>query len=163
MKIQYATEKDIPAIAAVEAECFPPAEAATKTEFVERVKKYGNHFWLLYDGEKLIAFVDGFVSDESDLIDEMYENASMHNENGAWQMVFGVNTLPDYRRHGYAGILIQHAIEDAKKQGRKGLVLTCKERLIPYYAKFGFSDEGVSDKSTHGNAVWHQMRLSFDK
>ena len=53
------------------------------------------------------------------------------------------------------------AIEDAKKQGRKGLVLTCKEKLIPYYAKFGFSDEGVSEKSTHGNVVWHQMRLTF--
>ena len=41
------------------------------------------------------------------------------------------------------------------------LVLTCKEKLVPYYAKFGFSDEGVSDKSTHGNVVWHQMRLAF--
>ena len=50
---------------------------------------------------------------------------------------------------------------DARQQGRKGLVLTCKERLLPYYAKFGFQDEGVTDKSTHGNAAWHQMRLSF--
>ena len=41
------------------------------------------------------------------------------------------------------------------------LVLTCKEKLVPYYAKFDFSDEGVSDKSTHGNVVWHQMRLAF--
>ena len=30
---------------------------------------------------KLIAFVDGFVMDEADLTDEMYET-SMHNENG---------------------------------------------------------------------------------
>lgn len=161
MVIKYATEQDIKAIAAVEAECFPTAEAATEKEFVERVKYYGNHFWLLYDDEKLIAFVDGFVIDEPDLTDEMYENAAMHNENGAWQMIFGVNTLPNYRKNGYAGKLIRDAIGDAKLQGRKGLVLTCKERLIPYYAKFGFKDEGVSDKSTHGNVVWHQMRLSF--
>lgn len=161
MVIKYATKKDITAIAAVEAECFPPSEAATEKDFVERVKYYGNHFWLMYDSEKLIAFVDGFVTDEQDLTDEMYENAAMHNENGAWQMIFGVNTLPAYRRHGYAGELIRHAIDDAKMQGRNGLVLTCKEPLISYYAKFGFKDEGVSDKSTHGNVVWHQMRLSF--
>ena len=161
MVIKYAAEGDISAIAAVEAECFPPAEAATEKEFIERVKYYGNHFWLLYEAEKLIAFVDGFVTDEPDLTDEMYENAAMHNENGAWQMIFGVNTLPDYRKHGYAGKLIRCAIDDAKLQGRRGLVLTCKERLVPYYAKFGFKDEGVSDKSTHGNVVWHQMRLSF--
>ena len=161
MKITYAAEKDIPAIAAVEAACFPAAEAATEKEFVERVRHYGNHFWLLYDAEKLIAFVDGFVTDEPDLTDEMYENAAMHNENGAWQMIFGVNTLPAYRKHGYAGTLLRRAINDAKRQGRRGLVLTCKEKLLPYYAKFGFVDEGVSEKSTHGNVVWHQMRLSF--
>ena len=161
MTIKCAAKEDISAIAAVEAECFPPAEAATEAELVERVNAYGNHFWLLFDAEKLIAFVDGFVTDESDLTDEMYENAAMHNENGAWQMIFGVNTLPDHRKHGYAGELLRRAIADAKQQGRKGLVLTCKERLIPYYAKFGFQDEGVSDKSAHGNVVWHQMRLTF--
>ena len=71
-------------------------------EFVERIKYYGNHFWLLYDADKLIAFVDGFVTDEPDLTDAMYENACMHNENGAWQMIFGVNTLPEYRKRGHA-------------------------------------------------------------
>ena len=155
MKITYAEEKDIAAIAA--------AEAATEQEFVERIKYYGNHFWLLYDADKLIAFVDGFVTDEPDLTDAMYENACMHNENGAWQMIFGVNTLPEYRKRGYAGELIRRAIADARQQGRKGLVLTCKERLIAYYAKFGFVDEGVSEKSTHGNVRWHQMRLTFEK
>lgn len=161
MTIKYATADDIPAISAVEAACFPPSEAASASEFVERVRHYGNHFWLMYDGSRLIAFVDGFVTDEADLTDEMYENAAMHNENGAWQMIFGVNTLPEYRRHGHAGQLVRQAIADAKQQGRKGLVLTCKDRLIYYYAKFGFVDEGVTDKSTHGNVVWHQMRLSF--
>ena len=152
---------DLDAVASVEAECFPPAEAATKEEFAERLRYYGDYFWLMFEDDKLIAFVDGFVTDEKDLTDEMYEKASMHNETGAWQMIFGVNTLPEYRRHGYAGTLLRCAIDDAKQQGRKGLVLTCKERLIPYYAKFGFKDEGVSDKSTHGNVVWHQMRLVF--
>ena len=38
MKITYAEEKDIAAIAAAEAACFPPAEAATEQEFVERIK-----------------------------------------------------------------------------------------------------------------------------
>ena len=161
MDIKYATMENLAAIAAVEAECFPPAEAATEKEFAERIKHYGNHFWLMFDNEKLIAFVDGFVTDEPDLTDEMYENAAMHNENGARQMIFGVNTVPDYRKRGYAGELIYRAIGDAKQQGRKGLVLTCKEKLISYYAKFGFVDEGVSDKSTHGNVEWHQMRLTF--
>ena len=49
-------------------------------------------------------------------------------------------------------------VKAAKEQGRRGVVLTCKEKLVHYYAKFGFVDEGISG-STHGNVVWHQMRL----
>ena len=161
MNIRYATMADLDDIASVEAECFPVLEAATKEEFEQRIKYYGNHFWLMFDEGKLIAFVDGFVTDEADLTDEMYENASMHNENGAWQMIFGVNTRPEYRRCGYAKELIKKVILDAREQNRKGLVLTCKESLVPYYSKFGFVDEGITDKSTHGNVLWHQMRLDF--
>ena len=158
MEIRKGTLKDLEAIAAVEAACFPAAEAATAEEFAGRLKHYADHFWLLYEGDKLLAFVDGFVTDEPDLTDVMYEDATLHNEQGAWQMIFGVNTLPEYRQHGYAGELLRRAIDDARKQGRKGLVLTCKEKLLHYYAKFGFVNEGVSG-STHGGVVWYQMRL----
>lgn len=161
MKIREATIDDLDAVTAVEAACFPPAEAATRGEFEERLKYYGNHFILMFEGKKLISFVDGFVTDEPDLTDEMYARAELHNEDGAWQMIFGVNTLPEYRCRGYAGQLIQTMIETARKQDRKGLVLTCKEAKIAYYAKFGFVDEGISENSTHGNVVWHQMRLRF--
>ncbi|MDD6407063.1 MAG: GNAT family N-acetyltransferase [Lactobacillus equicursoris] len=160
MEIRHAMAGDLEALAAVEAKCFPKAEAATAEEFADRVKHYGNHFWLMFDGDQLVAFVDGFVTDQADLTDEMYERAELHQEDGDWQMIFGVNTLPSYRRHGYAGDLLKAAIEDAKKQGRKGLVLTCKDRLVHYYAKFGFKNEGVSG-STHGGVTWYQMRLTF--
>ena len=160
MNIRYATMADLDDIASVESECFPVLEAATKEEFEQRIKYYGNHFWLMFDEGKLIAFVDGFVTDEADLTDEMYENASMHNENGAWQMIFGVVTRPEYRKHGLAAQLLNRAIADARQQGRKGLVLTCKDKLVHYYAKFGFMNEGVS-QSTHGNVAWNQMRLTF--
>ena len=160
MLIRTATIEDLDAVTAVEAECFPPAEAATRSDFEQRLAHYSNHFWLMFDEDKLIAFVDGMVTDMADLTDEMYEKAEMHRENGDWQMIFGVNTIPAYRKKGYAGELIKRAIADAREQGRKGLVLTCKDRLIPYYAKFGFVNEGVSE-SVHGNVVWNQMRLTF--
>ena len=149
MEIRKGTLKDLEAIAAVEAACFPAAEAATAEEFAGRLQQYGDHFWLLWEGERLLAFVDGFCTDQPDLTDEMYAAASLHRENGAWQMIFGVNTIPACRRQGYAGQLLQQAIADARAQGRKGLVLTCKEALVHYYAKFGFVNEGVSG-STHG-------------
>lgn len=160
MQIRTATINDLTAIAQVEAACFPPAEAATADEFKDRLDHYANHFWLMLDNDKLIAFVDGFCTDNPNLTDEMYAKADMHNESGAWQMIFGVNTLPEYRNKGYAAELLNQAIKDATNQGRKGLVLTCKEKLIPYYSKFGFVNEGVSE-SVHGNVTWYQMRLTL--
>ena len=53
----------------------------------------------------------------------------------------------------------REGIAIAKEQGRMGVVLTCKDRLIRYYEKFGFVNEGLTAKSTHGGAEWYQMRL----
>ena len=159
--IRNAVLADLDAIARVEAACFPAAEAATRDEFEKRLIHYADHFWLMFRGGELISFVDGFVTDSPDLTDEMYEDASMHQKDGDWQMIFGVDTIPAYRRQGCAERLLKQAIEDTRKQGRKGLVLTCKEKLIHYYAKFGFVNEGISE-SVHGNVVWYQMRLTFN-
>ena len=154
MRIRHATLDDATAIASVEAACFPAAEAASEREVRARLAVYPNHFWLMVD---TAATEHG---NEADLTDEMYEDASMHDEHGAWQMIFGVDTAPEYRHHGYASMLLRAAIEDARTAGRAGLVLTCKDRLIGFYERLGFVNEGVSG-STHGDVTWYQMRLRF--
>lgn len=160
MLIRTATYEDLDAIAAVERLCFPPAEAASREAFADRLRHYADHFWLLFDGAELIALVDGMVTDRPDLANEMYDDAALHQEDGAWQMIFGALTAPAHRERGHAGQLLRRAIADARAQGRRGLVLTCKDALVPYYARFGFEDEGAS-ASTHGGVPWHQMRLTF--
>ena len=160
MEIRTAAMADLSAVARLEAICFPAAEAASEGSFARRLEVYPNHFWMLMDGDTMVSFVNGLVTDEPDLRDEMYDNAALHKENGAWQMIFGVDTHPAYRRQGCAGRLLEHVIATAKAQGRKGLVLTCKDALVPYYTRFGFVSEGVS-QSTHGNVTWYQMRLTF--
>ena len=160
LTLRHAAMADLSALTAVEAACFPPAEAATREDFARRLAVYPDHFWLLWEGDRLVSFVNGMATDEPDLRDEMYQNAALHQPDGAWQMIFGVNTLPDCRRRGYAARALQAAIDDARAAGRKGLVLTCKDPMVHYYAKFGFVEEGMSD-STHGGVAWHQMRLTF--
>ena len=160
MEIRTAVPEDLPSIIQIELECFPEAEAASAANLTARVASYPDHFWVLLDGGTMVGFVNGLVTDEPDLRDEMYEDAALHNEGGAWQMIFGVDTIPAYRRQGCAGRLLRHVVGAAKVQGRRGVVLTCKEALVHYYAKFGFVDEGIS-QSAHGGAVWHQMRVTF--
>lgn len=157
MEIRTASMTDLKEVSSVEAECFPAAEAATEESFRDRLTFYPGHFLLLLEEGKLAAFIDGMVTDKKDLTDDMYENASMHQEDGAWQMIFGLNTRPACRRRGLAGTLIRAFQQKAQEEGRQGVVLTCKDALVHYYSKFGFIDEGVS-ASTHGGVRWHQMR-----
>lgn len=158
--IKTASMDDLNAISSLEKVCFPPLEAAPAESFEKRLQVFPDHFWLMYKENTLVSCVNGFCSDEEILTDEMFEKADMHDENGAWQMIFGVLTHPDYQKKGYASILMKRMIDDARKQHRKGVILTCKPALIPFYAGFGFTDEGLS-VSEHGGALWHQMRITF--
>ena len=170
--IRHATIEDVAEISAIERLCFPEAEAAGAETIRERIGSYPECFWLLCvpaptdgnimndDRYDIAAFINGFVTDRCDLTDDMYEDASQHNPHGAWQMIFGVDTVPDFQHRGYASRLMRRVIDDTRTAGRRGLVLTCKNRLVGFYSRFGYVDEGVSS-STHGDAVWHQMRLTF--
>lgn len=165
MNIRKAKMEDLDEITAIEAACFPASEAATKKSFEARLAVYPDYFWILEENDengnkKIVSFVNGMVTNSPNLTDEMYENPNLHNEKGDWQMIFGVNTLSEYRKRGYAEKLINELILDAKDKGRKGVVLTCKEKLVPYYSKFGFKNKGISE-STHGGVVWYEMRLIF--
>lgn len=160
MEIRTAVPADVDAVTALEAACFPPAEAAPRASMATRLAAFPHTFWLLWEGEELLAMVNGMTARERDLTDEMYAEDQLYDPQGPWLMIFGVASRPDCRGKGYPSQLMERAIQQAKAQGRAGLVLTCKERLLPYYARFGFVNEGVSS-SAHGGAVWYQMRLAF--
>jgi predicted N-acetyltransferase YhbS len=38
--------------------------------------------------------------------------------------------IPEYRNQGIAAQLMNHMIEASKSSNRKGIILTCKEKLI---------------------------------
>ena len=141
--------EDLDAIEAVEAACFPPAEAASNESLTARVAAYPDHFWLLVNTDDddtpfpsrvedgtLVGFVDGMATNEPNLADAMYDDADMHDEHGVWQMIFGVDVAPVYQHRGCASYLLRQVILDAAQAGRKGIVLTC-------------------------NVVWHPMRLAL--
>lgn len=158
--IRTATPEDLDAIVEMEADCYLPTEVASREEVQDRLREYPNHFWLKFDDGVLVSGVNGFCSYSRDLTDDMYEDASLHDETGEWQMVFSVATHVDHRKQGHAADLLKRLIEQARDENRTGLVLACKDFMVPYYAKFGFVNEGESG-SSHGGVMWNQMRLTF--
>lgn len=158
--IRPVSPQDIDALTEVEAICFPAAEAATKKSFIDRVAAFPECFFLAESEGKVIGFINGIATDSKVIDDIMFEDSSYHNPNGIYQSIFGLDVLPEYRCQGIAAALMNHMIENAREKGRKGLILTCKDRLIHYYAKFGYENMGISN-SVHGGAVWYDMILEF--
>ena len=159
--IRNVKAEDLDQVTEVEALCFPAAEAATGESFRNRIETFPESF-LVAENEsgKIIGFINGCVTDERTIRDEMFEDSGLHRADGMYQSIFGLDVIPEYRRQGVAADLMNHLIQTAKARGKKGMILTCKDRLIHYYEKFGYRSLGISG-SVHGGAVWYDMLLEF--
>ncbi|MBU3159993.1 GNAT family N-acetyltransferase [Clostridium frigoris] len=162
IKIRKACIGDLDAIVKVEASCFPEAEAATRVSLKDRIKTFTESFFVAEVDEKIIGFVNGCVINGTVIYDKLYEDSTLHIPNGEYQTIFGLDVVSEYRNQGIAAQLMNYMIEVSKVAGRKGVILTCKDRLIHYYSKFGYANMGVS-KSVHGGAKWYDMILKIDK
>lgn len=162
IEIRQVKQRDIESVAAVEATCFPEAEAADKASFERRIATFPECFFVAEADGRIIGFINGCATDEKTIRDEMYHDSRLHKKNGKYQSIFGLDVLPEYQHRGIAAKLMEYLIEDAKQKGRRGLILTCKEKLLPYYEKFGYVNHGIS-QSTHGGAVWYDMILEVGR
>lgn len=160
MEVRKANMLDIKRIAEIERICFPPAEAASFSSFEKRMDAFLECFLVIEEKKQIIGFIDGMVIDEEKITDILFEDASLHKKDGAWQSVFSLAVLPEYTKRGVGAILMEHFIEMARNDGRKGCILTCKDHLVHYYSKFGYEKLGRSE-SVHGGAIWYDMLLAF--
>ncbi len=158
--IREVTIKDLDEVIKVEEKCFPKAEAATKKSLEDRINTFKESFFIAELDNEVIGFINGAVINKTVIYDELYENSYLHIKDGDYQTIFGLDVIPRYRNKGIAAKLMNHMINKAKKDCRKGVILTCKDRLIHYYEKFGYINKGVSN-SIHGGAKWYDMILEF--
>lgn len=158
--IRNVSASDLDVVTLVEATCFPQAEAAPKAALNERIAEFSESFFVAEHMGEIIGFVNGNVTNERVISDDMFANTALHNPEGLYQAIFGLAVIPSFQKQGIAAKLLHHLIADAKDKGRKGVILTCKEQLLPYYTGFGFNNIGVS-QSTHGGSEWYDMILEF--
>lgn len=161
MNIRKATLADLNQLVKIESICFPESEAASRENIKKRLITFSNCFWVLEEKGKIIAFINGMLTDEKTICDEMFEDTSFYDPDGAWLAIFGVDTLPAYQGKGYASMLMNSVIKEMSDTNCKGCILTCKDSLIKFYEKLGYVNIGIS-KSVHGGAKWYDMILKLN-
>lgn len=158
--IREVRPEDLDCVAEIEAVCFPPAEAASRESFRERMATFPEYFLVAEADGVLIGFINGCVTNSSVIYDELFRSTRHHVPDGKNLTVFGLDVIPQYQRQGIAAQLMNYFIQKAKNTGRKNVILTCKDRLVHYYESFGYMNNGIS-KSTHGGARWFDMTLAL--
>lgn len=147
---------DLEAVVEIERQCFPAAEAAEKEAIRERMSAFPENFFVAKVADQMVGFINGCTTNSPVIYDEMFHDTSHHNPSGEIVAVFGLDVIEAYRCQGIASNLMKTFIKNARNQGKKAVILTCKAHLLDYYEGFGFVNDGIS-KSTHGGAVWYDM------
>lgn len=158
--IRRACIEDLIEVTKVEARCFPQAEAASKISLKQRIKTFPESFFVAEIDRKMIGIINGCIINGTVINDKLYKDSTLHNPNGDYQTIFGLDVIPEYRNQAIAEQLMNYMIGVSIKAGRKGIILTCKRKLIHYYKKFGYVNKGIS-ASVHGGAKWYDMILEF--
>lgn len=158
--IRQVTLTDLAACHAVEAACFPPAEAAPLENIRRRIELFPEGFLVAELAGELIGMVNSGATHDDDISDEGFKRLINHDPAGANIVIFSLAVLPVYQRQGIAGQLLKAFIARARQLGKRRILLICKPPMIAYYARFGFVDAGPSS-STHGGAHWHEMSLEL--
>lgn len=161
MEIRLAKEQDLIKLAEIERICFPAQEAATKQQFQQRFLAFPDCFLVAVIEGQIAGFINGAMISTRFLIDQYYEDTSLHDFNHPYQSIFGLAVLPTFQHRGIAQKLMNAFIDLALTRGKKGLVLTCKKELIDFYKQFGYSCLGVS-QSIHGGVTWYDMFLELE-
>lgn len=158
LRIRSAVPGDLDRVEEIEAICFPKEEAASRTALKERIETFTKSFFLAEMDGKIIGFINGCETNSPVIYDELYHSTSHHIPGGENLAVFGLDVIPDYRGQGIAAELMKYFIEAARIDGKKGLILTCKYKLVRYYEALGYVNNGLS-ASSHGGAEWFNMTL----
>lgn len=156
--IRMVEPDDLTACHTVEANSFPPGEAAWTTSLETRINNYPEGFLVCECEGKVVGQVNSGATDKDDISDEEFKQLIGHDPDGDNIVIFSLSVMPEFRKRGVGSKLLTRFVEQAKDLGKSKVMLLCKEDMVDYYARHGFRDNGIS-ASSHGGAMWHEMIL----
>ena len=93
LQIRLADPKEADRLAEIEAICFPPAEAASHEDVVNRMGAFPENFVVAVKDDQIVGFINGGTTDKPVLPDEFYHDITLHKKDGEIQTVFGLNVI----------------------------------------------------------------------
>jgi ribosomal protein S18 acetylase RimI-like enzyme len=160
VKIRQVTVDDLEACFVVETACFRPCESAEKETVALRIAKFPQGFLVAELGGQLVGMLNSGCTNKEDLSDEDLKKLVGHDADGRNLVVFSLAVHPNFQKLGIARQLMLRFFEEARKLEKQKILLICKQELVGYYQRLGFTHLGQS-RSQHGGSVWHEMSVAL--
>lgn len=80
LQIRLADPKEADRLAEIEAICFPPAEAASHEDVVNRMGAFPENFVVAVKDDQIVGFINGGTTDKPVLPDEFYHDITLHKK-----------------------------------------------------------------------------------
>jgi ribosomal protein S18 acetylase RimI-like enzyme len=155
--IRDALETDLERVAALEQASYPADEAASPAMLAHRLRVAGDAFLVATDDAgAVIGFVCGTRAAGARLT-----HASLHHHDPAGESlcVHSVVVSAGARRRGVGAALVAAIVARARaRPGVRRVLLICKEPLIGFYRRAGFTLVGPSDVVV-GRDPWFAMAI----
>ena len=142
MIIRRVTMDDLEEVVNLESAAFKMTKEQTKNDMMGRIENYPDTFLVAQEDGKVIGHIFGPAFNKRYIEDELYFENHPNQKDDRYQMVLSLAVLPEYRKQGVATKLIEAMTQEARKQNRQAISLTCLPKLIKYYEKRGFHNEG---------------------
>lgn len=140
---------------------FSESEAATRTAMSERIQIINDTFIVAQnENSKIVGFIVGPAINKRYITDDLFEKTSPNDKTALYQTVLSLAVHPEYRKCGIAECLLEQLRKTAVTQNRKAITLTCLDKLVGFYEKYGYVNEGRSE-SIHANEIWYNMVLEL--
>ncbi|BDZ29814.1 GNAT family N-acetyltransferase [Lactiplantibacillus sp. WILCCON 0030] len=161
MEITSVKMTDLPQLLTIEKAGFSAAEAGSEAAYRERIEKLAATFLVARDGDEILGFIVGPAVKARYIEDEMFAQTPTNLDHGGHQLVFTLAVSP-LARHQKIGSQLLTALEKvARSAQRESMALTCLARLVPFYERNGYHNQGVAD-SSHAGETWYNLEKKLE-
>jgi isopenicillin N synthase-like dioxygenase/ribosomal protein S18 acetylase RimI-like enzyme len=156
-QIRTVTKGDLDRCFEIETVCYH-GHGATRERIERRIDRYPDGFLVAELAGRVVGFINSGCFLQDDIRNEKLKDLEGHDPRGENLVIFSVAVHPDHRRRGFARELLLRFIANARSQRKASILLVCREHLLDFYSRFGFSFRAPS-VLTFGGHKWLEMAL----
>jgi ribosomal protein S18 acetylase RimI-like enzyme len=156
LRIRQVRPADLAAAHAVEVAAFEEDERDSLEMFRRRVDLFSEGFLVAEEGTRIVGVLNTARTDDDRPGDPGIRDGSRHLVAGRHVVILTVATLATHRGRGVATALLREITARARLGRIEKLLLYCREDLVPFYRRHGFSLVGPS-RAALGRAAWFDM------